>query len=126
MNVQKALEGEQNKEKLKNLKIEMLEKENESNENMTRVESNLKFSQDANRNLKNDYDALMDKFDKHMKATNNLNMDLKDEIELLSIEIGKLRLYKDDQEEMGKTHREKLENSIKDKLTEKDTQIEHE
>jgi len=34
----------------------------------------------ANESLKNDYDLLQEKFDKHMKLTNNINEDLKDEI----------------------------------------------
>jgi len=31
-----------------------------------------------------------------MKATNNLNMDLKEEIDELSNELGKLRIFKED------------------------------
>ena len=52
--------------------------------------ANLKFSRDANTNLKNDYDLLLEKFDKHMKATNNLNQDLKEEIEELNSKCSKL------------------------------------
>lgn len=48
---------------------------------MKRIESNLKFSRDANLNLKNDYDNLQEKFDKHMKASNNLYQDLKEDME---------------------------------------------
>jgi hypothetical protein len=48
---------------------------------MGRIMQQLKFSQDANKNLKTDYDNLQDKFDKNMKVTTNLNMDLKEEIE---------------------------------------------
>ena len=33
---------------------------------------------------------------------NNLNMDLKEEIETLNTELGKLRIFKDDYEEMIK------------------------
>ena len=51
---------------------------------MSRLESNLNFSRDANQSLKNDYDLLQEKFDKHMKATNNLNQDLKMEIDKLN------------------------------------------
>ena len=54
------------------------------------MKSNLKFSQDSNINLKNDYDLLQEKFDKHMKATNNLNQDLKEEIEEQNVKISKL------------------------------------
>jgi hypothetical protein len=52
----------------------------ETKTNMKRMENSLIFSRAANQNLKNDYDLLQIKFDKHMKATNNLNQDLKDEI----------------------------------------------
>ena len=55
-------------------------KEADYTTNLDRLEATIKFSQDANRGLKADYDSLQVKFDKHMKATNNLNMDLKDEI----------------------------------------------
>ena len=55
-------------------------KEQETIVNFKRIESSLNFSRAANQNLKNDYDLLQVKFDKHMKATNNLNQDLKDEI----------------------------------------------
>ena len=34
-----------------------------------------------------------------MKATNNLNLDLKDEIDALNTELSKLRLFKDDYDE---------------------------
>ena len=50
---------------------------------MSRIKNQLKFSRDANQNLKNDYDLLQEKFDKHMKATNNTNEDLKEDIEKL-------------------------------------------
>ena len=83
-------------------------KANDFDVNMKRIQSSLAFSQDANRNLKNDYDNLVDKFDKHMKATNNLNMDLKEEIENLNTELGKLRIFKDDYEEMIKEERTKM------------------
>ena len=51
---------------------------------LDRVESSLRFSRDANANLKKDYDLLQEKFDKHMKATNNLNQDLKEDIDKLN------------------------------------------
>ena len=57
--------------------------------------------------MKNDYDLLQDKFDRHMKATNNLNMDLKEEIETLNNELGKLRIFKDDHEELIKDFKKK-------------------
>lgn len=59
-------------------------KDEETRTNMERLENQLKFSRDANINLKNDYDLFQDKFDKNMKATNNLNQDLKEEIQGLN------------------------------------------
>ena len=81
MNVQKALESEQLKLRLQQAKNDLLNKEEEFDQNMGRIMQQLKFSQDANKNLKTDYDNLQDKFDKNMKVTTNLNMDLKEEIE---------------------------------------------
>lgn len=97
-----------------NSEIMIIKQENESN--MKRFESNLKFSQEANKNLKVDYDNLQSKFDKHMKATNNLNMDLKEDIEALQAEIGKLRIFKDDVEENLQKLRGELEKEVKDQL----------
>jgi len=80
-------------------------KEEEFKQNTRRLESNLKFSQDANKSMKDDYDSLQDKFDKHMKASNNLNMDLKEEIDKLNEEVGKLRIFKDDHDELIKEYK---------------------
>jgi len=77
LNVEKALEADRLKERLKNLKIEVAQKDEELKSNLQRLNNSLKFSRGANVNLKNDYDSLQNKFDKHMKATNNLNLDLK-------------------------------------------------
>ena len=74
-------------------------KQLENVRNIERVNQNLNFSQQANKNLKNDYDLLQEKFDKHMKATNNLNIDLKEEIEKITNELSKLKLFKDDADE---------------------------
>ena len=73
MNVKKAMEADQLRETIKNLKLELQTKVGDLTNNIERITSNLKFSRDANTNLKNDYDLLLEKFDKHMKATNNLN-----------------------------------------------------
>lgn len=51
-------------------------------------------------NLKKDYDLLQEKFDKHMKATNNLNQDLKEEIDQLNDKCSQLQIYKDDHLEL--------------------------
>ena len=42
----------------------------------------------------------MEKFDKHMKATNNLNQDLKEEIEELNNKCSKLQIFYDDNQEI--------------------------
>ena len=58
LNVQKALEGEQLKKRLASLQAEVQIKAEDAKQNLARLEGNLKFSQDANTNLKNDYDLL--------------------------------------------------------------------
>ena len=58
LNTQKALEAEQLRAKVKSLNAEIKTKEEEFKQAMKRIESSLKFSQDANKNIKNDYDAL--------------------------------------------------------------------
>ena len=63
---------------------------------MTRLEGSLKFSRQANLNLKADYDSLQEKFDKYMKAMNNLNQELKDDITELMGKVSKLQIYYDD------------------------------
>jgi hypothetical protein len=73
MNVKKAQEGELLKERVKYLTQEAKGKEADHDAEIQRYESNLNFSRNANMNLKKDYDLLQEKFDKHMKATNNLN-----------------------------------------------------
>ena len=98
-------------------------KQQEYDQNLKRLTSNLEFSQDANRNLKNDYDLLQDKFDKHMKATNNLNMDLKEEIEQLNAELGKLRIFKDDHDELIKEAKVKMEKAMEDTLQAKEVAL---
>ena len=90
---------------------------------MTRIQSNLKFSQEANKNIKNDYDSLQDKFDRNMKSTNNLNMDLKDEIEGLNVELGKLRIFKDDHDELIKDMKRKMEKELKEATEGKDEEL---
>ena len=75
---------------------------------MSRLESNLNFSRDANQSLKNDYDLLQEKFDKHMKATNNLNQDLKMEIDKLNQKSSHLQVFKDEHEENLLVERQKM------------------
>ena len=71
-------------------------KQSEFAANLLRLEGNLKFSRDANANLKQDYDLLLVKFDKHMKASNNLNLDLKEELRQLNDKTSKLQIFYDD------------------------------
>jgi len=52
------MEAEQLAARLKTLKSDVKIKEEEFNQNMKRIESNLKFAQDANQSMKNDYDLL--------------------------------------------------------------------
>ena len=47
-----------------------------------------------------------------MKATNNLNMDLKEEIDTLNGEIGKLRIFKDDYDQLIKDLKAKMEKTL--------------
>lgn len=96
LNVKKAMETDQLREKLKNLNQEMKIKEEEAASHLKRVENNLKFSTQANKNLKNDYDLLQEKMDKNMKASNNLNADLKEEIEELTNRCSRLQIFYDD------------------------------
>ena len=120
LNVKKALEAQQLGEDVKNLKNEIKQKELEFAQNFERMKSNLKFSQDSNINLKNDYDLLQEKFDKHMKATNNLNQDLKEEIEEQNVKISKLQIFYDDQQEIMQGERDKMKKEISDAAAAKD------
>ena len=58
-----------------------------------------------------------------MKATNNLNMDLKEEIDGLNNELGKLRIFKDDYDEMVKELTRKMEKESHEKLEEKEKEL---
>ena len=51
---------------------------------MDRLQSNYAFSINANASLKSDYDLLQDKFDKHMKTSNNIIQDRKEDIDKLN------------------------------------------
>jgi len=90
------MQAELLKSSVKNLNAEMKVKQSEFAANLLRLEGNLKFSRDANANLKQDYDLLLVKFDKHMKASNNLNLDLKEELRQLNDKTSKLQIFYDD------------------------------
>jgi len=83
LNIKKANEADQLRNEVKNLNAEIETLKLDSKSNLHRIQNQLKFSQDANKALQTDYEFLQEKFDKHMKATNNINEDLKEEIERL-------------------------------------------
>ena len=58
-----------------------------------------------------------------MKATNNLNMDLKEEIENLNGEIGKLNIFKDDHDEMINDFKTNMEKELTLAIKDKDEQM---
>ena len=47
-----------------------------------------------------------------MKATNNLNQDLKEEIEEQNVKISKLQIFYDDQQEIMQTERDKQKKEL--------------
>jgi hypothetical protein len=57
-NIRKGLKSDQLEETVKNLNNDQKVKQLEFESNLKRIESSLKFSRDANTNLKNDYDNL--------------------------------------------------------------------
>ena len=58
-----------------------------------------------------------------MKVMNNLNMDLKEEIETLNGEIGKLNIFKDDHEEMIADFKTAMEKELALAIKEKDEEM---
>ena len=58
LNVEKALEVDRMKVRIENMKAEMKITEEQTVNNIHRLESSLKFSRKANQNLKMDYDSL--------------------------------------------------------------------
>lgn len=117
------MEGEQLKKQLANIKIEMKLKQQDNDSNIKRLEDSLKFSSEANKNLKTDYDLLQEKFDKHMKVSNNINQDLKDEIEELGAQVSKLQIFYDDNQEIMQGERTKAELEMKDLRDKKDAEM---
>ena len=80
--------------------------------NVGKFESSIKFSREANTHLKSDYDNLQEKFDKYMKATNSINHDLKEEIELLSNKCSRLQIIADDTEELIQAEKDKTKKEL--------------
>jgi hypothetical protein len=58
LNVEKALEADRLKERVRNLNNDMKILEDETKSNISRMDGSLKFARDANLSLKNDYDLL--------------------------------------------------------------------
>ncbi len=76
--MQKANEAESLKRKVDILNTELKTMEAEFKQNIKTLEQNLKYTREANQTLKADYDVSQEKFDKHMKVTNNQMQDLKE------------------------------------------------
>lgn len=117
------MEGEQLKKQLANIKVEMKLKQQDNDSNIKRLEDSLKFSSEANKNLKTDYDLLQEKFDKHMKVSNNINQDLKDEIEELGAQVSKLQIFYDDNQEIMQGERTKADLEMKELRDKKDAEM---
>lgn len=100
LNVKKALEADQLRVKVKNLEAEINELEKNHQVNVSKIEGSLNFSRAANQGLKNDYDLLQEKFEKHMKATNNTNQELKEQIEEYLKKLNILQMQVDDHERL--------------------------
>ena len=90
---------------------------------MKRIEAQLKFSNDANENIKSDYDLLQEKFDKHLKATNNLLLDQKDELEELTNRCVKLQIFQDDHQDSLEAEKDKLKKEFEPIIKEKDKML---
>ena len=71
LNVEKALKADILKGQIDVLNAEAKGKKAEYDANLLRMQQSLKYSQDANQNLKEDYDLMQDKFDKQMKLFNS-------------------------------------------------------
>ena len=66
---------------------------------------------------------LQEKFDKHMKVSNNLNQDLKEEIEEQNVKIGKLQIFYDDQVEIMAAEKAKVDKLIYVNNSAKDEEV---
>ena len=66
---------------------------------MTRMQSSINFQRIANQGLKNDYDALQEKFDKNIKASQNINAELKEDVDRLMDKTTRMQIQVDDAEE---------------------------
>lgn len=67
------MESDKLKQNIKIYRAEIDEMKKNHKLNIKHLEGSLKFSMNVNQNLKNDYDLLQEKFDKHLKTSNNIN-----------------------------------------------------
>ena len=98
LNMDKALMADQLKKEIPLLKAEIETLKTNSDSNIAKLKNQLNFSLQSNKNLKNENDALQEKFDKYMKANNNTNEDLKEDIERLMQLNSRLEMQLDDQQ----------------------------
>lgn len=120
LNIKKANEADQLRNEVKNLNAEIETLKLDSKSNLYRIQNQLKFSQDANKALQTDYEFLQEKFDKHMKATNNINEDLKEEIERLLQLTSRLQMQVDDADKIIFDEKKKVEAQVSQTLLAKD------
>ena len=73
--------------------------------------------------LKNDYDLLQEKSDKLMKNSNNLNQDLKDQIDKLNDELIKLKIFQSDSNDIIAKAAQASEKEKHAALAEKDKEL---
>ena len=109
--------------RLKNKDVDWKYKIAETTSNMDRLQSNYQFSINANASLKADYDLLQEKFDKHMKTSNNVIQDRKEDIDRLNQRVATLQGFYDEQEEIQAKAKEANEKAIADVKAEKDEEI---
>jgi len=120
LNIKKANEADQLRNEVKNLNAEIETLKLDSKSNLHRIQNQLKFGQDANKALQTDYEFLQEKFDKHMKATNNINEDLKEEIERLLQLTSRLQMQVDDADKIISDEKKKVEAQVSQTLLAKD------
>lgn len=123
LNVQREVEVEQLREKLKILKAEMKTNEQNMNHHVSKIDHNLQFSRDSNMKLKSDYDIMTDKFERHMKSSHNSILQLQDEIREHMSKIERLQLINDDLEDSIKAIKTKQQKEVQKVIAEKDMAI---
>ena len=97
------------KEKVKNLNLDLKLKDNETKATVERYEGSLKFSMQANKNLKQDYDLLQNKLEGQMKISNTVNGELKEQIQRINDTVSKLQIFYDEQIEVMDAFKKKID-----------------